>query len=141
MDTSCDAPQLITTEKKGFRHRWDCHGVGCHRNDRNLLAGVAFLFSNYVGRLQPVHAWHLNIHQHPIKILTLKEINSFVSVSGYRHLMFPSRDQDDEKLIIQLAIFDQEDLQRLTGDDTSDDGRSISGSAGDSYRLAKLAVN
>ena len=58
-------------------------GVGGERHDRHPLAAAgAFELADFLGRLDPVHLRHLDVHQHQIEGPVLERGDSLVAVVG-----------------------------------------------------------
>ena len=48
------------------------HGVAGHGNDRNMVAGVLFLFAYGGSRLEAVHFRHLDVHEDDVEAVVFE---------------------------------------------------------------------
>ena len=59
------------------------HGVGRQRDDRQAAAGAVLSGADAGGRLEAVHAGHLQVHQHGVERLAAENGHGFCAVGDH----------------------------------------------------------
>ena len=85
------------------------HGVRRHGDDRHV--GIAFRGADGHGRFEAIHFRHLYVHQDQVEGLREEGVVSFFAVVGDDHLMAAFLQQPDGQLLIDGAVFGQQDPQ------------------------------
>ena len=68
--------------------------------------------TNRPGRLQAIHSWHLHVHQHQIKIISLHRFHRFTTVVRHHHAVPTPLKELACDLLVDDAVLGEQDAQR-----------------------------
>src|SRR5580693_7422354 len=86
-----------------------------HSNDGDASASRPFPLPNGRSSLETVHLWHLNVHQHDIKVLILKRRQCFPAVTCDGNGVPPPFEKTECKHLVYGVVFHQEDSRAVPG--------------------------
>ena len=75
-----------------------------------LSRDLLFLTQQH-GRFQPIHLWHLHIHQHQIVGPLLQRRQSFSSIAGDNHMVATLLKKPYGQLLVDRVVFRQQNMQ------------------------------